>query len=693
VTARLAAAGVLASAVLLGTASGAQDVEIQLEEPTTSLREGVGVQRGERLLGLGDPVARIRGVERLGSSDDEDAIDALVDHMSPGRAVEKDPRASLVAVRALARHAGAHEGARRTLVAVLNRVQAGSPETGLGRLSRATAAMALAQVGTKDTLTPLLTAVIGGGPTAELARDALLAHRPVMLGPLAKGFDDMSPRTLTLMGDLGDPRLIGVLRRQLRKGVPASQQAAAIALAKLGDATALTLATPKDVDEEDAEASAVRHEVAKAEVLVRLDTPQAAKAVASLLGRARTRSDGLRLAGASLSPALVPTLRAVVEAKVTDAERAAAVALLARIGNDEAARALASLLAMPASADAAALGLATSSGQTAAGILDEALAKADAADRRRLLRAGIVRHLQERSPMAGLVPALVEASASKDAADRAVGAFGLVALGARSLADMLASEDAGVRAAAARGALVRGDDALAAIHPALLAAANDPSGGQVGAELGLGLLVELGTGDDRIATSTLATWAEQGGLLAPLAAYRLAKRDSKPFRARLESLLVGTDPLVRLHAALGLATSPHADAAGLLVARYRFESDPLVRAAIVRALSWRKESLVAATLSVAERLDPDPSVRALARMAARGRRHPIAPLSRGREVAWITLQPNATQQRASAHGRAMLLIRGDGVALPVVAAPDGVLVVPGIAATEELRLRLAPSSP
>jgi hypothetical protein len=60
-------------------------------------------------------------------------------------------------------------------------------------------------------------------------------------------------------------------------------------------------------------------------------------------------------------------------------------------------------------------------------------------------------------------------------------------------------------------------------------------------------------------------------------------------------------------------------------------------------------------------------------------------------VAWITLRPIDAAERARAGGRAAMLVRDDGLAVPVVADPDGVLLVPGLAEAGWVSLRLAPA--
>ena len=654
----------------------------------SSLRQRIGMQRGKQLLTSSDSGERIRGLERLAEDGSEEAVSALAEAMEPGTALRTDPQSRLIAVRLLAAHA-AEPDVQSVLEGVLGSVRAGAPESPLDALSRATAAMALAKAGSSDTLTPLVTAVIGGGATGRLARDAIMAHPPRALGPLGRSFKDMSPRVLTLLGELGDPRVIGICRKQLKRKTPAVKRAAVVALAKLGDGSVANTARTWLKKKGD-----TAQQVAASEALMLLDAPGAAAAIASLLGAARTRGAGLELAEASLSPALVPTLEAVLNAKVTAAERARAAAIIAKIGGDDAARVLAKLLAKPGLATAAAFGLARSHGRLATSALGKALAAAEpGAPKRLIIRAGLVRHIMHGPSIAGLQAAVEAARASQDDADRALGAWGRVLLdGPASIATLAAQDDDVIATAVASAAITLGSRGIAELDEALVKAATGDVPSRRTIAMGAALLVESGA-TRHVATSRLARWAEGGSTLAPLAALRLAARDSTLFRGRTEQLLGGTDPLVRLHVALGLGSSPESDAVSLLIGAYRFETDVRVRRAIVRALSVRREKLRERTLTTARDLDPDPQVRALAASALKGRKLRLALPPRGQQVAWISLRPNSEAERNASSGRPLMLIRSDGLALPTLSAPDGVVLVGGLIETGEVSIQLSPVKP
>jgi len=659
------------------------------------LRERLGVPRATELLVAPSLEDRARGIERLGADGSEEALEALVEAMAPGSAVRANPKTLLLAVRAAAPHA-AEDEVRSVLVSVLSSVRAGSPETALDALVRMTAALALAKAGTKETLTPLVTAVISGGRMGDMARQALLAYPPASLETLIHGFKKgLSPNVVELLGDLGDPRAIGVLRYQLKHKSFDLRAAAAVALAKLGDETAAIKARKWL---EGNKGLSMRQ--AAVEALMVLDAQDAPAAIAKLLGDAKTRAHGLGLAERALSPALVPTLVAVVEAPVTQAEKARAASIIGQIGGARSVAALKQLLAAPELATTAAFGLAVASGGEARALLERALVSSKPGPARRLvLRAGLVRFVRLGERLAGLGDALAAALAAKDPADRAVGSFGLALLGERTVASLMASQHPEIRHAAARAALVLGPSAMAALDDALAAGAATadaaPLSGGTGDEptdeavvASLALLV----GAPRVSTTRLARWAELGGPLAPMAAYRLAVRDSKLARSRLRRLLAGTDPVVRLHALLGLAASPEKDAVSLLTGAYRFEADPQVRRAILRALSVRSEKHREATLALARDLDPDGTARALGRAALAGRQFRLELPPNGRQVAWVALRANSEQQKNRVVSRLAQIQRADGLTLPLAAAPDGVLIVPGLSDLGSLSVRLAPAS-
>jgi hypothetical protein len=194
-----------------------------------------------------------------------------------------------------------------------------------------------------------------------------------------------------------------------------------------------------------------------------------------------------------------------------------------------------------------------------------------------------------------------------------------------------------------------------------------------------------------VSTLRLAEWAESEEPFAPLAVVALGPRERLLEKRRLGRALDSIDPVLRAHAAFGLALSPLADAVARLASAWGFEEMPGVRRAIVVALGHRREPQRLATLELAAKLDPDEQVRETARLALRGE----LPLPLGRfgagcagtearvggcYAAWITLAPSSAAGTAALHERAGRLLDAGGLALPVVADPDGMLVVPGVSA-------------
>lgn len=691
-----------------------------------TFKGSTGTAVAERLLSSDDPEDRLRGIERLGALGTPEAIDALLEAMEQGTAVGRDPRARLLSVRALAPHIK-RDGVRQLIAheltdaAVSEGRGSASP---LHALTRGTAALALARSGEKKAMGSLVTALLQGGAPAEAAARGLSAYPPASLSPFLEGKKRLVPQLATFLGELGDLRAIERLRAMLAEPDQTGKAAAAVALAKLGDEAALSHARGwmKRADP--------RLTRAGAEVLARLGAPDAPQAIATLLASDALRSFGVKLALSAPSPALAKALASVLPA-LPEEERSRAVAAIGRGGGAEAVRQLVALLKKPELATDAAFALAMIPGEAARGALQAAMGEAASGggwQARLFLRAGVARALALRDPIDGLVEKLEARLSSKDDADRAVAAFGLVALGARSAGDLIkdrcaaaaakeespgsawkqaaTSGSAGARAArpegkgacdrpvihaAARASLERGAEEgepfLALLSsPAILG--HDLGAAKSGAVLGGPLpeetavaagvaLLHAADGGD-LPTSLLAAWAEQGGPLAPLAARALPSRDDDVLRGTIKRLLEGSDPVVRAHVALGLGRDPEASAVSLLASAYRFEEDASVRRAIVRAMSRRKEAQRMRTLYLARDLDPDEPVRALARAAIEGRVLDEPRSSVPGALVWVTLAPNDPQALSMAAGRTARLVRPDGLAVPVVTDPDGVLLVPGL---------------
>jgi HEAT repeat protein len=685
-----------ASAQRVAVAAGRPADPRRTEQP--SFRTLLGIPVAQRLIQSEDPVARVRGVERLGAIGTPEAYEALVETVEQSSLAMRDLRVRLTAVRVLA-----GETKRDSVRALMMREV--TDTTGLdGRgvvsplagLLRGTAALALARGGERKGLVGLAAVLLQPGVAADAATRALRAAPAASLDAFLDGRNRLSAPLATFLGENGDLRAIERLRAFLHEGDANGKMAAAVALARLGDDAALPVAR-EWVGKNDP-----KLRLAAAEALVALDAPEATEAVTGLLEAEATREDGLRFARLAPAAALAKPLAHVLDALSGEARGRA----IAAIGRARGVSELVPLLDKTETETAAAFALATMPGDAARRALEKALGeeRAKKGDARRLLvRAATVRALSLDDAPSGLTAALRALVKEQAPADRAAGIFGLVALGTISLRDALETAcdgtrcDAVLAGAAARGALALPDGA-SSLEPLLpwltrAAAATDPRDRASGKPAiddalavvaGVALLAHPDGGE--LPTQVLAAWAEAGGPLSPLAARALPARDDEAMRGRIKRLLEGTDPVVRAHVAIGLGRDPEPSAVTLLTQAYRFEEDAGVRRAIVRGLSMRSPAEVqrVATLTLARELDPDDGVRALARAALEGRDEeprlaPALGVEPRRSVAWITLQPSEGRGAArDALPRAARVVRSDGLAVPVLADPDGVMLVPGL---------------
>lgn len=696
---------------LIPGAAGAQPRAAATSRPTvgrgdqTALRAQFGIPVAQRLLQQSDSVAgRVRAVERLGSIGTPEAIDVLVEAIEGSSAGMADARIRLTAVRVLAGETKRANVRKLLLKEVTDTLRGGvvSPLTGL---LRGTAALALARGGDRQAVTDLALTLLRPGSAAEAATLALRVHPPESLDALVetkraapasppKGAPPPEPapeskRRLsapiaTFLGEIGDLRAVERLRPMLAEGEPAGKIAAAQALARLGDEAALPLAR------EWQKLTDPKLRLAAANVLVTLDAPEATEAVKTLLESESGRDEGIRLSLRAPATALAQPLAKLLPSVPEDVRPR----VIAAIGRARGAAELSTLLDKPESAAEAAFALGTMPGNEAREALAQALAGEVAKKpegRRLLLRAAIVRALSLGDPPSGLRSALKELRRAEAAADRAVGTFGLVAIGSLSLADALEAAckepadeksapvcDPAIVGAAARGALATADGPSSLAPLLRLLTRLGDRGGPVTIAAGAALLAHPDGAD--IPTLLLATLAEAGGPLSPLAARALPARDDEALRGRIKRLLEGSDPVVRAHVALGLGRDPEPNAVTLLTDAYRFEEDAQVRRAIVRALSIRTEAQRALTLTRARDLDPDDETRSLARAALDGRDlSPALRPARGAEprrgVAWITVRESDGKTVGQ---RAVRLVRSDGLSVPALSDPDGVLLVPGL---------------
>jgi HEAT repeat protein len=663
-------------------------------EPLGSLQSRLAVSVAERLVASESSDDRVRGVERLTSSGQREGVDRLLRALAEGGPVFRDARARLTAVRGLAPFAS-REAVRQELAKELAAETGGVP---LLALVRATAAMALAASDDARAVDVLVGALRQGGGPGEVAARALLAYPPRSLASFGNGSEGLPSPVCDLLGRLGDMRattlLKGTLARGLLRASAASggerppdgaddeeeskraRVAAAMALARLGDAEQVPVA------ENWVASSDPYLKLRGVEILLLSGAVRARRSLVPLLAAPETRDAALAVAAESPGAELLPGLEASIKAGGDAVRRA--TALLGRVGGDEAVRALEKLLRDPERAGDAAFALARAPGPEARRALE--VAGADPKLWRLFARAGTVRALSLGDAPSGLGDRLNSLLASRDAADRAAGAFGLMALGKADARDLIGSSDRVVVRAAARAALVAESGAGAACR-ARLATETD-----LLTRTALAMAIALSPDASvPVSTGRLEEWAESDDAFAPLAVVALGSRERPLEKRRLGRALESSDPVLRAHAAFALALSPLSDATARLANAWRFEETPRVRRAIVTALGRRKEPQRLATLALAARLDPDEQVRESARLALRGQLPlPIGHFGAGCAgnearlggcyVAWITLTPSTPAGAADLRERSGRLLDAAGLALPVVADPDGMLVVPGVSA-------------
>lgn len=716
---RRAALGLVAFWLLLAPASAEAQAISSGPSPVTgeTLLDRTAVARGRQLIYGATEEERRRGVERLASSGTPQAVDALLEALETGSVIARDPAARLLAVRLLSAQAG-REDVRKLLVRELH--EGGGrrdPALRVATLLRETAALALARAGDDESLKVLVAASAQRGPAGEAARAALTVAPPVAISsilyepppddtdePEADAAADpdpfpaeerggprprkpkpkpervttretrdkhvptgpRSPRALlppllSLLGDLGDVRAIPVLRNELGSPHRPSRAAAAVALAKLGDASAGD-GVVGWID--DAEPRLV---AAAAETLVMTGHPKAARAVAKALKDDTTRSAAIELAHDLASAELrAPLVELLPKLEGKDAVRA--VMALGRAG---AVADLAKFVEDDRLGPAAITALGTTPAAEATDSIAKRLADPRPQTRRAFVRAATIRALVLGDAPAGLEEALLRMSASKDGSDREAAAFGRVALGLETAEAVLGKgADLPVVAGAARGAALRGQEELEAFAP--LVVGMDPEAPRpVAVAAGIALLSR--DVSDAVPFKTLLRLSENGGALAALAARALPRRDDGTAQGRVRALLEGTDPSVRASIALGFGEAKEPSSVSVLARRYHVEEDERVRRAIVLGLSMRSEPQRTKVLEVAARVDPDPEVRRIARQALSGRRVKVpAPLELG-TASLLRVEGSDPSQPPL-----LRLVLPSALAIPVVPAPDGALLIGGM---------------
>lgn len=672
------------------------------------LRGRFGAEIALRLMRSKDADERLRGIERASAVHTPEALALLVraaagaaspgglEPSTPAEGIARsDPRALLAVVRGLADRV-AEETARAALGAIVasapqafstrvtslpSRDPAADDAEGAARirLAREEAAMALASSGSAAAIEALVASARSGPPAQDAALQALEAHPPssAVLGGVALTTAPM----VQMAARVGDLRSLDAVRASARASDAGLRAAAIEALGESGDGRGVEIARGALHDAD------ARVRVAAATALLRLGAPDAGGAVEALVADDATALAGLRIARDAQGEgvAKAAAARAAVSA---DADlRAEAVAVLAAQTSAAAVHALVALLADPAIRGDAAAAIAHSRSAAALAAIESMAASA--ATRRLAARAYLVRRLTMGERSARLDATLESMAASQDAGDRAIALEALVALGERSIDEALADRDARVRRASAMGAMAHLDERTCASLASRLAAEADAATREV-----LAVALVRGAGSARVTTAALIERARSGRPDAPLAARALARRAGDALGAEVDAQLSSRDPVMRAHAALGLAESTARDTVGRLARAYAWEADIHVRTAITIALATRTGDEAAApsrvrALSLAARLDPDRAIRWTASRALAGESATTRGFPDG-EVAWLRLA--AAPGADPSHDVTAALVRSDGLAVPIAFDDDGYALVPGVP-PGPARLRLAPRLP
>jgi HEAT repeat protein len=633
------------------------------QKPPSLLGE-LGAPAAERLLASDASRERLRGLARLSALGTPRAVELLARALDPGGAA-RGAEEHLAAVRALAPHAKLPD-ARDALVRALSSPPVEADAGPVSEWVQSASALALARAQDPAALSALGRALRKPGRAAELTKAALLANPPLDLAPLLRAPGAPSKELCEALGALGDLRAEGFLRDVVRRGAPDARAAAALALLELGSTEVVELARHWLRSEHQPVLVS-----AAVEILSRRGTADAASALAELAGAEATRDRALELLLRTNGGVQAP---AVLTVELAGERAPALLELLARAGG-WAAPQLERALKNPETAGLATYALARSPTAAARARLERALGEPEL--RAFALRGLALRYARLGETSAALSQALPVALGSKLPSERAAAAFAQALLEPAALLKSLDSADPIVVRAVARLA-ISGEAAKVAVRRLL--GERDPS---------LRVALAIGLADPSAAelapTPLLLELSHGAGPASLLAATALAARKDADLLPLVRELLTSGDPWLRAHTLLGLSRARDPDALGLIENAYRFEPDPNVRHAAVVALSRRAESVKLRGLRLAAELDASRTVREAAGLALSGQSLRDGVL--GPEVSWLELAKNPG---VAADAAAVAQIRaGAGLALPVVADPDGVVVLAGVdPAPLEVRLAL-----
>jgi hypothetical protein len=663
-------------------------------EAPSNLRGRFGIDVADRLM-HGESDDRIRGIRRAAAMGTPEAISLLatgpIDPMTIGRT---DSRALLELARALARFTS-DDAARARLLAIVQAAVPGGRAVDVDAaprvaLARATAARALATSSDHAAREALLQAARAGGPGQQAALAILAAFGLSFYDEATlRAVPVASPPHARAVAQSGDLRMLDALKSQVASSDPATRAAALVALAQLGDMRILQPPPARADGTRDPDAVTAafgekdaRLRSAAGEAFVLLDAPQRFGAVTLLVADDATAKAGIRLAERAQNADVVKALAARLAASHDLVERRACIAALGRGLTDDALKVIVAFAADRDLAGDVAHALARSPN---AGALP-ALEKLAATNPRLAVRGYALRVLGRGGRSSLLDDKMRTLALSKDGADRSVGRSARVALGDEGLEGALGDADPRVRRTVAVAALALRASSPASIDAILLSALTKETDPTAKRTLALGLLG--GDPDGKVPTLTLVDRAEAGGADAPLAAMALCARKDEAQKHKVELLLAARDPLLRLHAARGLAKSELPESTGMLAEAYRFETDVLVRRELVRALAAKADAPVRAEiLGLAATLDPDGIVRDAASRALSGAPAPADAMLR--DVAWLHV---TTPDGSAPPPLAGAYVTSEGAVLPIAFDADGFAIVPGVSAGEG-RLVLEPSIP
>lgn len=629
-----------------------------------SLLGQLGGPAAERLLTSDASSDRLRGLSRLSALGTPRAIELLARALDPGGAA-RGAEEHLAAVRALSPHA-AQPLARDALVRALSSPPVDADAGPLSDWVQSAAALSLSRSQDAAALGALGRALRKPGHVAELTKDALLANRPRDITLILRVPGAPTKELCEALGELGDRRAESFLRDIVRRGAPEARAAAALALLRLGSEEVVPLARHWRGSERQPVLL-----LAAAEILARRGERDAGAALAELSQSDATRSASLAIFLHTSGGVTAPPW---LDWDSAGAHGPALLELFARGGSWASSR-LERALQVPASSGLALYALSRTPGAAAQGRLERALGEPKL--RASALRALALRHARLGEGSAALERALPQALRAASASERAAAELARALLEPKTLPASLRSGDALSVLAVARLAL-SGEAARAAVTR--LGVERDP---KLRAALSMGLADPDAAA--LVPTPLLLELVHEAGPGSLLAATALAARKDAELQPLVRELLGSGDPWLRAHTLLGLARAEAPDSLGLIENAYRFEPDAAVRRAAVVALSRRPESVRVRTLTLAARLDCARDVREAAQLALSGQTLQTGPL--GPETAWLELAKNPGSSDAAVPVAQVRL--GAGLALPVLADPDGVAVLAGVdPAVAQVRLAL-----